>query len=41
VDEALRGDACVTNLRAVREIGLEAWVASDKRLWFGCEVNGN
>jgi len=40
VHEDLHGDACVTNLRAVREMGLEAWVASDKRLWFGSEVEG-
>ena len=35
--EALHGDSCVTNLRAIREMGLEVWVASGERLWFGSE----
>lgn len=37
--EALHGDACVKNLRAIKEMGLEAWIGSGKRLWFGSEVD--
>jgi hypothetical protein len=37
--EALHGDACVTNLKAIREMGLKAWIASGQRLWFGSEVD--
>jgi hypothetical protein len=37
--EALHGDACVRNLKAIQEMGLEAWVDSSERLWFGSEVD--
>jgi hypothetical protein len=37
--EALHGDACVGNLEAIQEMGLEAWIASGQRLWFGSEVD--
>ena len=30
--KAHRGDACVMNLTATREKGLEAWIASGERL---------
>ena len=37
--EPLHGDSCVVNLRAIREMGPDAWVASGKRLWFGSDVD--
>jgi hypothetical protein len=37
--EALHGDACVKNMKAIQEMGLEAWIASGERLWFGSEVD--
>lgn len=30
--EALHGDACVRNLEAIREVGLEDWITSGERL---------
>ncbi len=38
--EGLHGDSCVSNLRAIREMGLEDWIARGKRLWFGSDVDG-
>jgi hypothetical protein len=37
--EPLHGDSCVRNLRAIREMGPEAWVAHGTRLWFGSSVD--
>ncbi len=37
--EGLHGDSCVENLRALKEKGLEDWVAGGKRLWFGSDVD--
>jgi|GEM_PF-789155 len=38
--EGLHGDACVKNLRAIREMGLENWIRTGVRYWFGSEVDG-
>jgi hypothetical protein len=32
--EGLHGDSHLCNLRAMREMGVEAWIAGDSRLWF-------
>ena len=37
--EGLHGDSCVKNLKAIREMGLEAWIRRGKRLWFGSDVD--
>jgi len=37
--EELHGDSCVKNLKAIKEVGLDAWITSGKRLWFGSEVD--
>jgi len=37
--EELHGDSCVNNLKAIKEMGLEAWIISGKRLWFGSKVD--
>lgn len=37
----LHGDACVVNLRAIRKMGPEAWLAGARRLWFGSDVEGD
>jgi hypothetical protein len=37
--EALHSDACVKNLKAIREMGLSAWIVSGQRLWFGSEID--
>jgi hypothetical protein len=37
--EALHGDACVRNLKAIKDMGLEAWIAVGERLWFGSTVD--
>jgi len=37
--EGLHGDSCVKNLKAIKEMGLEAWMTQGKRLWFGSEVD--
>jgi len=37
--EELHGDSCVKNLKAIKEVGLEAWIIKGKRLWFGSEVD--
>jgi hypothetical protein len=29
----------VAKLEAIKEMGLEAWISSGKRLWFGSEVD--
>jgi hypothetical protein len=34
----LHGDAGVRNLRAIRDMGLEAWLAAGQRLWFGSDA---
>lgn len=36
--EDLHGDSCVRNLRAIREMGLDAWLAKGERFWFGSDV---
>lgn len=36
--EELHGDACVKNLRAIRELGLDARLAKGERFWFGSDV---
>jgi hypothetical protein len=38
--EPLHGDSCVANLRAIKEMGPDAWVADGRRLWFGTDVEG-
>jgi hypothetical protein len=35
--EDLHGDSCIRNLRAIRAMGLEAWLAAEERFWFGNE----
>ena len=37
--ERLHGDSCVENLTAIKEMGLEAWITTGKRLWFGSDVD--
>ena len=37
--EGLHGDSCVKNLKAIKEMGLEAWVIRGKRLWFGSDID--
>jgi len=37
--EELHGDSCVKNLKVIKEMGLEAWTISGKRLWFGSKVD--
>ena len=37
--EGLHGDSCVKNLKAIKEMGLEAWIIRGKRLWFGSEAD--
>jgi len=37
--EALHGDSCVKNLKAIKERGLSNWIEHDKRLWFGTEID--
>ena len=37
--EELHGDSCVENLKAIKEMGLEAWIRRGKRLWFGSDVD--
>ncbi|MCP4231741.1 MAG: DUF3795 domain-containing protein [bacterium] len=34
---ALHGDSCARNLAAINETGLEEWLKSGKRYWFGDE----
>jgi hypothetical protein len=38
--EGLHGDSCIKNLRGIRQMGLEKWIAEGRRLWFGSEVDG-
>ena len=33
--DGLSGDSYVRNAKAIREMGLEAWIAGGERLWFG------
>jgi hypothetical protein len=35
--EELHGDSCVKNLTAIKEMGLEKWIESGDRLWFGSQ----
>ena len=35
--ENLHGDSCIKNMKLINEIGLDAWINSDNRLWFGSE----
>ena len=35
--DALHGDAWLRNLRAIKEMGVEAWVGGGERFWFGDE----
>ena len=40
--ESLKGlhrDSCVKNLKAIKEMGLEKWVETGKRFWFGSDVD--
>ena len=40
--EALKGlhrDSCVKNLKAIKEMGIEKWIESGKRYWFGSAVD--
>jgi len=32
--EGLHADSCVKNLKAIKEMGLEAWIIRGKRLWY-------
>lgn len=36
--EELHGDACVRNLRAIREKGLDQWLVNGERFWFGSDI---
>ena len=36
--EELHGDACVRNLRAIREMGLDQWLVNGERFWFGSDI---
>ena len=36
--EALHGDSCIRNLRSIREMGLETWLAEGQRFWFGSDA---
>jgi hypothetical protein len=38
--EGLHGDSHIRNLRAMCDIGPEAWIASGKRLWFAGDADG-
>ncbi len=35
----LHRDSCVKNLKAIKEMGLEQWVETGKRYWFGSHVD--
>jgi len=35
----LHGDACLMNLRAIREMGLTAWLSHGTRRWFGDDAS--
>lgn len=35
----LQNDACVKNLRAIKEMGIENWIKKGKRYWFGSDVD--
>ena len=37
--EELHGDSCMMNLKAIKEMGLEAWISRGKRHWFGSDVD--
>ena len=37
--EELHGDSCVKNLKAIKEMGFEAWVTTGKRRWFGSKAD--
>jgi superfamily II helicase len=37
--EDLHKDACVKNLKNIKEIGIETWLKTCKRYWFGSEVD--
>lgn len=37
--KGLHRDSCVKNLQAIKEIGLEKWVETGKRYWFGSDVD--
>lgn len=37
--EELHGDSCVTNLKAIKEMGPEAWISRGKRHWFGSDTD--
>lgn len=39
--EELHGDSCAKNMKAIKEMGLEAWISRGKRLWFGSEVDND
>lgn len=32
--EGLHGDSCIKNLKAIKQMGVEAWIREGKRLWF-------
>lgn len=36
--EELHGDACVRNMRGIKEMGLETWLADAERFWFGSDA---
>ena len=38
--EELHGDACIRNLRAISEIGLDEWLAKGERFWFRSDIEG-
>ena len=31
-------DACIANLRQIKEMGVDAWIENGKRFWFSCDV---
>jgi len=37
--KGLHRDSCVKNLKAIKEIGLEKWIETGKRYWFGSDVD--
>ena len=37
--EGLHNDACVKNLEAIKEMGLETWLSKGRRLWFGSTID--
>jgi hypothetical protein len=32
--EGLHGDSCIKNLRAIKKMGVDAWIRESKRFWF-------